>query len=248
MQILSGERPKRPEHPSITDDLWNLNQRCWAQEPLLRPEISEVVRHLQTSLAVQEGHADETDVSTTDDTTSTSSQKREASHRTCSLPTPQNCTSQFEGLLYGPPHPTAPRWLRALRKPRQPLNYQAAPDERSSTGPNGSGDGFYDAKSGRWESPPSCSHSFLRRAAVWLSGRRTCSTQNHGARPDDLSEKHSREGAGMTLPELIAVTTPGAAPNPINIPPTSVRRGCRSCTSLKPCFNAWAPQSGSFVR
>ena len=39
---LRGDRPSRPEHPSCTDGLWALIQRCWDQDPCLRPEIPEV--------------------------------------------------------------------------------------------------------------------------------------------------------------------------------------------------------------
>lgn len=194
---------------------------------------------MQTSLAVQEGHADRTDTSTIDDTASTSSLKREASHRTRSIPTIQNCTSQFEGLPYGLPHPTATRWFLAFYKHRQLLTYQVAFDERFCIGPNGSGDGLYDTKSGEWEKPldirhPSSSRGILRMVADWLRGRRTRSTQNRRARPDDLSQKHSREEAGMTLPDLTAGTTSDSVPNPNNLPPTPVHRVCRSCTSMKP--------------
>ena len=40
--VLRGDRPSRPEHPSCTDNLWALTQRCWDQDPHLRPEILEV--------------------------------------------------------------------------------------------------------------------------------------------------------------------------------------------------------------
>ena len=40
--VLKGDRPSRPEHPSCTDNLWALTQRCWDEDPLLRPEILEV--------------------------------------------------------------------------------------------------------------------------------------------------------------------------------------------------------------
>ena len=185
-----------------------------------------MVRHVQTSLAVQEGHADGTDESINDDTTSTSSRKREVSHRTRSLPTLQNCISQFEGLSYVPPHPTATRWLLALRKPF---------DERSCTEPNGSEDDLYDAKTGEWEKPlyiqhpPSSSHSLLRMVVDWLPGRRTRSTRNRGASHDDFPEKYSREEAEITLPDLIAGTAPESTQNPENLHPTR----CRSCKSLK---------------
>ena len=40
--MLMGNRPSRPEDPSCTDGLWALIQRCWDQDPGLRPEILEV--------------------------------------------------------------------------------------------------------------------------------------------------------------------------------------------------------------
>lgn len=49
--ILNGKRPPRPTHSSCTDYLWNLIERCWDQDPVLRPEISEVLRILLFSSA-----------------------------------------------------------------------------------------------------------------------------------------------------------------------------------------------------
>ena len=40
--VLRGNRPSRPAHRSCTDGLWALIQRCWDQDPHLRPEILEV--------------------------------------------------------------------------------------------------------------------------------------------------------------------------------------------------------------
>ena len=40
--VLGGARPSRPIHPSFTDALWALIQRCWDQDPGSRPEILEV--------------------------------------------------------------------------------------------------------------------------------------------------------------------------------------------------------------
>ena len=42
MAVWEGKRPPRPAHPSCTDCLWTLIQRCWVQEPRSRPEIHEV--------------------------------------------------------------------------------------------------------------------------------------------------------------------------------------------------------------
>ena len=48
VDVLSGKRPERPNHPSITDELWDMIQRCWDQEPQRRPGISEVACHLRS--------------------------------------------------------------------------------------------------------------------------------------------------------------------------------------------------------
>lgn len=37
LAIVRGERPSRPTHPGLTEGLWALIQRCWAQEVHLRP-------------------------------------------------------------------------------------------------------------------------------------------------------------------------------------------------------------------
>jgi len=83
--ILSGKRPERPTHPSLTDELWDLIQRCWDQEPQLRPGISEVVSYLQAALATQGDCEDGTSVPTTVCTVSMNSRKRESSHRASSF-------------------------------------------------------------------------------------------------------------------------------------------------------------------
>ena len=46
LAIMRGERPPRPTHPILTDELWTLTQDCWAQELHLRPEVSTVVKVL----------------------------------------------------------------------------------------------------------------------------------------------------------------------------------------------------------
>ena len=38
----------RPVHPTFTDNLWMLMQRCWDQDPHLRPEVSEILQVLLT--------------------------------------------------------------------------------------------------------------------------------------------------------------------------------------------------------
>ena len=44
--IMQGKRPPRPMHPAFTDDLWILMQRCWDDDPHLRPRVSEVLEVL----------------------------------------------------------------------------------------------------------------------------------------------------------------------------------------------------------
>ena len=47
--VLLGMRPSRPTHPALTEPLWELMQRCWDEEPLLRPEAAEISRILRAS-------------------------------------------------------------------------------------------------------------------------------------------------------------------------------------------------------
>jgi len=53
VDVLSGNRPERPTHPSFTDDLWDLTKGCWAHDPGRRPGISEIVVRLRTTPAPQ---------------------------------------------------------------------------------------------------------------------------------------------------------------------------------------------------
>ena len=46
--VWEGKRPPRPMHPSCTDSLWKLIQRCWDQDPQLRPEIPEVSKAISS--------------------------------------------------------------------------------------------------------------------------------------------------------------------------------------------------------
>lgn len=38
LDIVQGRRPPRPKNPIVTGCLWRLIQRCWNQDPRLRPE------------------------------------------------------------------------------------------------------------------------------------------------------------------------------------------------------------------
>ena len=46
LATVGGQRPPRPTHPTLTDGLWVLMQRCWDQEVHLRPNALEVLRIL----------------------------------------------------------------------------------------------------------------------------------------------------------------------------------------------------------
>ena len=46
--IMQRRRPARPTHPTFTDNLWMLMQRCWNHDPRLRPDVSEALRVLLT--------------------------------------------------------------------------------------------------------------------------------------------------------------------------------------------------------
>jgi hypothetical protein len=48
LAIVQGRRPPRPTHPTFTEQLWTLMQRCWNHDPQLRPEVSEALRVLLT--------------------------------------------------------------------------------------------------------------------------------------------------------------------------------------------------------
>ena len=49
---MEGKRPPRPVHPTFTEDLWTLIQRCWDPEPDSRPETSEVLNVLSKLVPV----------------------------------------------------------------------------------------------------------------------------------------------------------------------------------------------------
>ena len=48
LAILDGKRPPQPSHPTFTNLLWRLTQRCWNQEAHLRPQVSEVLQVLRS--------------------------------------------------------------------------------------------------------------------------------------------------------------------------------------------------------
>lgn len=52
LAIAAGERPPRPTHPTLTDGLWALIQRCWDQGAHLRPRALRVVCDLYVSSGI----------------------------------------------------------------------------------------------------------------------------------------------------------------------------------------------------
>jgi serine/threonine protein kinase len=55
VDVLSGVRPERPAHSSLTDDLWDLTQRCLDHDPQQRPGVSEIVFRLRGNHNSQDG-------------------------------------------------------------------------------------------------------------------------------------------------------------------------------------------------
>jgi hypothetical protein len=47
VSILQSKRPERPEHPTFTEELWSLTQRCWDDAQDSRPQATEVLGTLE---------------------------------------------------------------------------------------------------------------------------------------------------------------------------------------------------------
>ena len=50
MKTGKGERPPRPTDPTLPNDVWELMQDCWQQDPQSRPEMRVVLQSLAPSL------------------------------------------------------------------------------------------------------------------------------------------------------------------------------------------------------
>ncbi|KAF9644381.1 kinase-like protein, partial [Thelephora ganbajun] len=50
--IIQGRHPSRPTHPTFTENLWTLMQRCWGHNPHLHPDASEVLQILLMPVSV----------------------------------------------------------------------------------------------------------------------------------------------------------------------------------------------------
>ena len=49
--MLEGHRPGRPDHPKLSDRMWELIQNCWNVDPAQRKTITEIVADLEAELA-----------------------------------------------------------------------------------------------------------------------------------------------------------------------------------------------------
>ena len=52
VSIIHGDRPPRPTHPSLTDGLWELMQRCWDRDICKRPQILEALQALNSLIPI----------------------------------------------------------------------------------------------------------------------------------------------------------------------------------------------------
>jgi len=57
LAIAEGSQPTRPTHPTLTESLWALMQRCWDRNPHLRPEVSGVLQALAESVSCSFGES-----------------------------------------------------------------------------------------------------------------------------------------------------------------------------------------------
>ena len=51
-KVVNGDRPERPQGPGaawFTDDLWEMQKRCWSPDPKLRPAIGVILGCLERS-------------------------------------------------------------------------------------------------------------------------------------------------------------------------------------------------------
>ena len=44
---MEGERPNRPQEQDLTDPVWEMTERCWQEDPVLRPRMKEAVAVLR---------------------------------------------------------------------------------------------------------------------------------------------------------------------------------------------------------
>ena len=61
--VMKGERPLRPSDDrcrirGLDDEIWNIIETCWAQEPNDRPSAGQIVEHLSSLSACTDGRHD----------------------------------------------------------------------------------------------------------------------------------------------------------------------------------------------
>jgi hypothetical protein len=52
INVAKGDRPKRPvpedcQGETLPEDVWALVEKCWAQDPLARPHMADVVKSIE---------------------------------------------------------------------------------------------------------------------------------------------------------------------------------------------------------
>ena len=50
LKVMQGERPKRPsanDGKIMLDDLWELVELCWQQEPFNRPDVADIAKRMK---------------------------------------------------------------------------------------------------------------------------------------------------------------------------------------------------------
>ena len=47
--ITTNERPSRPAHQQLSDQLWEMIEMCWRRDPSQRPTTREVTTFLEKS-------------------------------------------------------------------------------------------------------------------------------------------------------------------------------------------------------
>ena len=48
--VFRNERPPRPDHPEVTDRVWDMIERCWNKDPFNRMTAAEVIDVLEAQL------------------------------------------------------------------------------------------------------------------------------------------------------------------------------------------------------
>ena len=128
VDVLSGKRPERPNHPGITDELWDMIQRCWDQEPQERPGMADVARDLRS--IVQQNYSRDIPAdgkyeysigSNGSETTLQSMKFRELDEPLDARKTPSGPCGLFRGAAF---------WKPNRRTARNRYNHRGAPSDK----------------------------------------------------------------------------------------------------------------------